>query len=116
MNKISNKKIGIIVASGWSALGFYRGLEHYVYTHNERIEKYERDSKYFKDRHEFYKPTIYFTSFIASGVYGSLSYITPGICFFYFAKEFYRTEVYLRGLDSEKERRYYNTLDITGRY
>ena len=133
MNKISNKKIGIIVATGWSALGFYRGTQHYDYRHTQDIKEYnEKMSKYTKDlenyntviieypKIHFHKPkeplnsgqNKFLTSAMAYGLFGSFYYLFPCTGVFYFSKELYRTEIYLRNLEGEKMKRYYNTLDL----
>lgn len=133
MNKISNKKIGIIVASGWTALGFYRGTQHYDYLHTQDIKEHsEKMSKYNKEMEKYNTdiieyPKIHFrkpdeplnsshnkflTTAMGYGLLGSLYYLFPYTGVFYFWKELYRTEIYLRNLEGEKTKKYYNTLEI----
>ena len=136
MNNIPSKKIWTFVATGWSALGFYRGTQHYHYSHTQYIKEYnEKMSKYTKDlenyntaiieypKIHFHKPkeplnsgqNKFLTSAMAYGLLGSFYYLFPYTGVFYFSKELYRTEIYLRSLEGEKTKKYYNTLDIYDR-
>ena len=132
MNYIPNKKI-LTFVSGWTALGFYRGTQDYNYKYTQEIKMYNEEmSKYTNDLERYHKdiieyPKIQFrkpiqpferfqnkfvTTTIIVGLYGSILYLFPftGAC--YFVKEFYRAEIYLRKLDGEKMKRYFNTLDL----
>lgn len=118
MNKIfRNRFTQILGVTGWAGVGFYRGIQDYDYTHTKNVKKYNRELIEYKNE-QIYTPPLppsekYFLSGIINGFIGSVMYINPGTCIFYFCKEFYRLEVYLRRLDGEKTKRYYNTLDIT---
>ena len=120
-NKV-NKKIKYGLYFCWGTLGYYRGIQHYNFNYNLKLEKYNDDlEKYNKELKEnLYvipsslpeKPNKFYLTTIISGLYGSLFYITPIPGIFYFFKEIYRTEIYLRNMDDEKEKEYFNTLDL----
>ena len=57
----------------------------------------------------------FLTSAMAYGLLGSFYYLFPYTGVFYFSKELYRTEIYIRSLEGEKTKKYYNTLDIDDR-
>lgn len=117
----------------WAALGFNRGLQHHEYVHQENIEthrtkmarhdraveRYQADKLRYPDMYTNSppddppeKPAKYVLSSVAYGFYGSFWYINPFLMPVYFAKECYRVEIYVRGLDGEKSNKYYNTLDV----
>jgi hypothetical protein len=116
------RRIQIGAVGLWAALGFNRGLQHHDYVHKEKVENHrQKMAKYQADKlryPEIYcdgppdKPTKYVLSSIAYGFYGSFWYLNPVFTPLYFAKECYRVEVFVRGLDGEKTNKYYNTLDV----
>ena len=133
MNIYSNKKIITILPSLWGFLGFYRGIQDYNYKYNIKLEDYNKDNdiynkkleeyskenkedkKYLYNIHKYYKPikpNKYYLTSMTNGLNGLIFYIAPIPGIFYFVKEIYRAEVYLRGLDDEKNKNYYNTLDL----
>jgi hypothetical protein len=119
-------------AGVWAALGFNRGLQHHEYVHKENVEahrakmdRHARAVERFLEEKARYpdiytihpddppdEPAKYVLSSIAYGFYGSFWYINPFFTPLYFAKECYRMEVFVRGLDGEKTNKYYNTLDV----
>ena len=119
-NKV-NKKIKYGLYFCWGTLGYYRGIQHYNFNYNLKLEKYnEKMNKYNDDLEKYNKEILkkpvlqnkfYITSIIY-GLYGSLFYIAPIPGIFYFFKEIYRTEIYLRNMDDEKEKEYFNTLEL----
>ena len=127
-NKV-NKKIKYGLYFCWGILGYYRGIQHYNFNYNLKLEKYNEKMNKYNDDLEKYnkaleknlyvtpsslpeKPNKFYITSIIYGLYGSLFYIAliPGI--FYFFKEIYRTEIYLRNMDDEKEKEYFNTLEL----
>ena len=127
-----SRKIQIGAAGLWATLGFNRGLQHHEYVHKENIEthrekmakharaveRYQADKLRYPDIYTIQpdeppdKPEKYVLSSVAYGFYGSFCYINPVFTPLYFAKECYRMEVFVRGLDGEKTNKYYNTLDV----
>jgi hypothetical protein len=83
--------------------------------YNDDLEKYNKELKenlYVIPLSIPEKPNKFYLTTIISGLYGSLFYIAPIPGIFYFFKEIYRTEIYLRNMDGEKEKEYFNTLDL----
>lgn len=115
----------------WSGLGFYRGLQHYDYTHkqdiqeyNEKMVRYNRDMKkhsidiqkypdiHFDPPKQPLQPYKYYTDNVLNGIWGSLLYLSPYPGIFFAGKEIYILEINLRNLEDEKKTKYYNTLTI----
>ena len=118
-NGLRRKFVGF--ACGWGLLGFYRGTQHYDYTHKEQLQTYrEKIKRYSADKIRYpdltiekpIEPAKYIISTMANGLYGSFCYLYPVVNVVYVIKEFYRAEIYLRNLKEEKTKRYYNTLDV----
>jgi len=109
--KLSNiaKRNLLGFASGWGILGFYRGVQDYEYTHKEDMETHNNYLIRYKDLHST-KPTKYYLSTIMWGFIGSTFYLYPVTAPYYLIKETYRLEVKLRGLDDEKNNKYYNKI------
>jgi hypothetical protein len=75
---------------GWTALGFYRGVQEYNY--------YRKDT------------TRLYSGQFGRGLLGSFIYLNPLIGLFMFQKEIYRFEVYVRSLETEKKKEYYRRV------
>ena len=83
-----------VTGTGWSVLGFNRGLQSYEYTYHKSMHK---------------EPYLY----IHKGQHGFMGlflYINPFLLPLTLYKEMYRLEVNLRGLEEEKKTDYYNHL------
>lgn len=89
-----NTQIRIInsVICGWVGLGFMRGINSYNYN----IAK-QKETKMYLDK-------------IIWGVGSVVFYINPVTFFYALYKEIYRLEVNLRGIEEEKNTRYYNEV------
>ena len=95
--KLPIPKYEFLLAS-WSALGFYRGVHSYKY----EIETYTK---------RYSKPVRYlYSAMLLHGIVGSSLYLFPLLWPITMAKEIYRIEVNLRGLNEDKQTRYYNEL------
>jgi len=127
-NKV-NKKIKYGLYFCWSTLGYYRGIQHYNFNYNLKLEQYnEKMNKYNDDLKKYNKelkenlyviqlsipekPNKFYLTTILYGLYGLLFYIAPIPGIFYFFKEIYRTEIYLRNMNDEKSKEYFNTLEL----
>jgi hypothetical protein len=75
---------------GWTALGFYRGVQEYNY--------------YRKDTHRLYSEQL------GRGLLGSFIYLNPCTGLFMIQKEIYRVEVNVRSLEDEKKTDYYRRM------
>lgn len=112
------RRIQIGAVGIWGALGFNRGLQHHNYVHQENIEARREKMARHRAHPTIYtetpgdKPAKYFLSSVAYGLYGSFWYINPFFAPAYFAKECYRVEVFVSGLEGEKSKKYYQTLDV----
>ena len=124
-----SRRIQIGAVGAWAVLGFNRGMQHHEYIHKENIEahrekmarheraveRYQADKLRYPDIYMNRlpdEPAKYVLSSVAYGLYGSFWYINPFFTPVYFAKECYRVEIFIRGLDGEKSNKYYNTLDL----
>lgn len=91
---MSKKDLLVFVAgTGWSVLGFNRGLQSYDYTYQVMHKE----------------PYLY----IHKGQYGFMGfllYMNPLLLPLTLYKEMYRLEVNLRGLEEEKKTDYYNHM------
>ena len=112
-------KRGIIfLASGWTTLGFYRGMKEYNYEnkinmdyYNYKLNQYNIDKeKYHDTTYTPIKPTYFYITSISYGFYGSIVYIFPLTAPICFMKEIYRIEINLRNISDEKKTKYYNTV------
>jgi len=75
---------------GWSALGFYRGVQEYNY--------YRKDT-----------PCLY-SEQIGRGLLGSFIYLNPCLGLLMIHKEVYRFEVNVRSFETEKNTDYYRRV------
>ena len=89
------KEIICIGSAGMAILGFTRGIHSYDYNHRNGWNKFE--------------PYMYSTR-IGFGVVGMFMYLCPAFYFVVIPKEIYRLEVNVRGLEDEKETRFYNNI------
>ena len=80
----------------WSGLGFYRGINHYKYKHDNDLYKINKNY--------FYSDSIIY------GLYGGMIYMNPAFLPFTIYKELYRLEVNMRNLEDEKKTEYYNKI------
>ena len=121
-----------IATSGWGMYGFYRGTQHYSYTYNEDMEKYNqklhfdynKDMERYNDNINKYpticfhkpvapiKPTKFYMTSMLYGLAGSFLYLYPVTGVIYIFKEIYRLEINVRGIDDAKKTSYYNSLEI----
>ena len=83
----------LILGTGWSFLGFTRGMNYYDYN-------------YKKDNYG----TYLYTSRYTYGIMGLYFYLMPPFSLFVLNKEIYRLEVNIRGLEEEKNSDTYNNL------
>lgn len=94
-NQMSKKDILVLVTgTGWSVLGFKRGLQSYEYTYQKSIHK---------------EPYLYIHKG-QYGLWGIMLYMNPILLPLTLYKEMYRLEVNLRGLEEEKKTDYYNHM------
>ena len=91
--------IPISLVTGWSILGFRRGMQQYDY-------KYNKNNKDSYGR----KETYLYSSKILNGLLGISIYINPLFLFMTTLKEIYRLEVNIRNLEKEKDTNYYYEL------
>ena len=116
--RMIGRRIQIGAVGVWAALGFNRGLQHHDYIHKENMEAHRKNMAKYREHPTIYTespgemPAKYFLSSVAYGFYGSFWYINPFVAPAYFAKECYRVEIYARGLEGEKSKKYYQTLDV----
>lgn len=89
--------IQITAGLSWGLLGFKRGMDDYNYSYQDRKQNNPKE-KY------LYSTKIYF------GMFGTFIYLCPLTAFISIPKEIYRLEVNLRGLESEKNTKYYKNL------
>ena len=91
--------IPISLVTGWSILGFRRGMQQYDY-------KYNKNNKDSYGR----KETYLYSSKILTGLLGISIYINPLFFLHTTLKEIYRLEVNIRKLENEKDTNYYHDL------
>jgi len=90
-----NKKIlQYSIITGWSVLGFKRGLNFYDY----KYKKYNQKDVYLYSLKTF------------NGFFGTLLYLNPFLFPIMITKEIYRLEVNIRNIEYEKNSDYYNEL------
>lgn len=92
--------ISLSIFTGWSILGFRRGMQQYTYRYN----KNNNDSFYGT------KETFLYSTKILHGLLGTFLYINPLFLFPITLKELYRLEVNIRNLEKEKNTEYYHEL------
>ena len=80
----------------WGILGYNRGVNQYEY--NFKNDKYNNKKIYL------------YTNKISNGIMGIIIYIIPCFLPIILFKEFYRLEINLRKLESEKRSEYYNKI------
>lgn len=88
---MTSKQKGVLMAiSGWSAIGFMRGVQSY----------------------NFETPLLnmLYTDKFIYGISGIALYLNPMTGWFMFYKEMYRIEVKLFNIKTEKESNFYNKL------
>lgn len=129
LHKINKKNIIVVSSFSWMTLGYYRGTQHYNFNYNLKLEEYNKDMERYNNELKEYnkklekylyvlppsvpkKPNKFYLTSMANGLYGLLFYSAPIPGIFYFFKEIYRAEVYLRNMDDEKKNKYFNTLDL----
>ena len=88
------RSILIITYSGWSGLGFIRGIKYHKYIYNKS---------------ETNEPYIYSDS-IFHGFYGIIIYANPFFLPYTIHKELYRLEINIRNFENEKNSAYYNKI------
>jgi hypothetical protein len=100
-----NIKLGLFA---WGALGFYRGSKYHSMLYQKELDKHnkllERGIVTRK------RPEQYYVGKFAYGLFTSFMYFVPGVNLFYIAKEIWRLEIFLRGLDEDTESEQYNHL------
>ena len=96
MNIKIKYSIAITGCASWCGLGFYRGINHYKYIHDN-------------DKYKINKNYLYSDSMIY-GFYGVIMYMNPPMLPFTIYKELYRLEVNIRNLEDEKKTEYYNNI------
>ncbi len=84
--------LSIIGYSAWCGLGFFRGINSYIYNY----KKYD-------------EPAMYINS-VGYGIFGIIIYGNPIFLPFILYKEVYRIEVNMRNLETEKKSDFYNNL------
>jgi hypothetical protein len=99
---INNKKLFktifyITSATGWSILGFKRGIDAYDYSFNKKYIKHNADN-------------YFYTTKLLCGIGGVFLYINPVCIPAVLCKEIYRAEVDIRGLEAEKKKDFYNEI------
>ena len=110
-----------VLASGWTVLGFYRGVKEYNYENKIDMDSYNSKlNQYNIDKEKYHnttytatipiKPTYFYITSISYGFYGSIVYIFPLTAPICFMKEIYRIEINLRNISDEKKTKYYNTV------
>jgi hypothetical protein len=92
-----NSKLKVAAAS-WSMLGFYRGMQSYDYKYRKFSNQTQTQTPYF------------YSSRIGYGILGVVLYINPALIFLAGAKEIYRLEVNIRGMEDEKKSPEYNDI------
>jgi len=88
------------VMVAWPVFGFFRGMGSYDYEQKKRANY----------SYPEYTNTYLYSCRIAMGFTGAFVYIVPIFLPFTIAKELYRAEVVLRGLEKEKDTYYYNRI------
>ncbi len=94
MNPTIKRSIFAIIYTGWSGLGFIRGVNSHNFTYNNLKTN---------------EPYLYSDS-ICNGFYGIFIYANPFFVPVLLYKEAYRLEVKMRNLENEKKSSYYNKL------
>jgi hypothetical protein len=95
MNNITKSNIKIAIMGGWAMLGFKRGVDSYFYCY--------RKINLSPDSIPLYSYGIFW------GIKSTIVYICPPLIFFSMHRELYRLEVNIRGLEHEKNTKYYNS-------
>jgi hypothetical protein len=95
-NIITKSNIKIAIMGGWAMLGFKRGVDSYVYSYSYPKINLSPDSI------PLYSYGIFW------GIRGIVTYVCPPLIFFSMHRELYRLEVNIRGLEYEKNTKYYN--------
>ena len=90
------KAIMITSCTGWTVLGFNRGINSYDYHYNQ--------CKKYNSKNYFY------TTRIICGIGSSFIYINPVCIPLLICKEIYRLEVNLREMEDEKQSEFYNSI------
>jgi hypothetical protein len=98
MNNIK-RSIGLLAITGWSILGFTRGINSYNYYYSQG-ELY----KNYVNKHYIY------TDAFMWGLGATLGYLNPFLLPILLGKEIYRLEVNLSGIEHEKKTDRYNKV------
>ena len=87
---LNNVNLLVCGLFGWSALGYYRGVQEYNY--------YRKNT------------TCLYSEQFVRGLIGSFIYINPLLWLLMVKKEIYRFEVNIRSLEHEKQTDYYRSV------
>ena len=104
--KLLTKEFLYLTGTGWGILGFKRGLNKYDYQYKH---DYENPEWYTGIKKDNTKPYLY-TDKIFYGLSGLIIYMNPGTFPITIYKEIYRLEINIRGMEEEKNTKYYNIL------
>lgn len=92
----------------WGALGFYRGMKFHTCLYKKELNKYNNLPR--NKKLTCKKPEQYYLSTCSFSLLTSVLYFVPLVNLFYVAKEIWRLEVYIRGLDEDTESERYTHL------
>jgi len=108
----SSKKMLYGITCGSSVLGFYRGVGHYKYNYNDKMNNYQKkiQEKQYYSEHLIEKPNFFYYHCFLSGIFGMIIYINPITFLLMIPKELYRLEVNLRNMKDQKKSSYYNDI------
>jgi len=93
-----------VILPPWILLGFYRGVNKYNFDYKKKCNIYENYHKYYE------KPEYFYMANISYGIFGIIMYVNPVTFPAVFAKEIYRLEVNIRGLNEKKKTDFYNDI------
>ena len=110
-----------VLLTGWSGLGFYRGVKEYEYCNENTVykpdsfgyEHWDSNRHYPRNQKDKNEPYLYSngiekaTKKIFAGLFGLFIYINPFFGLISISKELYRLEVCVRGLEDEKKTQKY---------
>jgi len=110
-----------VLLTGWSALGFYRGVKEYQYCNENyvyrpdsiRYEHWDSNRHAPRNQKDTNEPYLYSNGIdkgaktIFAGLLGLFTYINPFLGLLMISKELYRLEVCVRGLEDEKKTQKY---------
>lgn len=100
-----SQRIPQILYGSWGLLGFYRGVQCYNFSHEQKMQNHLKNPKYYE------KPQDFYSNKIGMGAIGTVVYLLPILCLIPAINEIHRLEINLRGLEDEKKKpEYYNLL------